>query len=318
MTERSVELRPLVDDDLEAIRELHQRSYDHDGVPMVVELDELREEFDSLDAAHDLRLAFVDGALAGYAFTYHLPSDVKEERCYIMGEVDPALRRHGVGTALLRWGVGRATEQLRSSDNDLPKYIRVDAYDYIDDAHALYAREGFEPVRYNEELLRSLDDLPPTPELDDVTIVPWPDDRDEEIRLEKNEAFADHWGSTPTSQANWAKLVRGFGSRVDLSFVALDPTGAVIGHCLNMRYPEDDERIGRKDAWIDSLGTLRAWRGRGIASAMIAHSLTAFAGEGLTHASIGVDSANPTGAAELYRALGFEREQRTITHQIEI
>ena len=49
---------------------------------------------------------------------------------------------------------------------------------------------------------------------------------------------------------------------------------------------------------------------------MIAHSLHAFAAADLTHASIGVDSENPTGAARLYRSLGFERAQRSITHQL--
>jgi len=37
-----------------------------------------------------------------------------------------------------------------------------------------------------------------------------------------------------------------------------------------------------------------------------------------THASIGVDSENPSGAARLYRNLGFLPCQRVITHQIEL
>lgn len=38
----------------------------------------------------------------------------------------------------------------------------------------------------------------------------------------------------------------------------------------------------------------------------------------ITHASITVDSDNPTGAARLYRALGFVSEQRSIISQIEV
>jgi hypothetical protein len=38
----------------------------------------------------------------------------------------------------------------------------------------------------------------------------------------------------------------------------------------------------------------------------------------LTHASLGVDSDSPTGAAKLYRGLGFELSQRLITRQITI
>ena len=88
--------------------------------------------------------------------------------------------------------------------------------------------------------------------------------------------------------------------------------------CLNHAYPEDDELTGRREAWIESLGTVRDWRRRGVASALIAASLATFAADGFTHALLGVDSDNPTGAAHLYRALGFERQRRSITHQIEI
>ncbi len=286
----------------------------------MLSLDEVEEELDDEHVVleSDTRVAEIDGEIAGTCWAYHLPSETKEERCYVIGEVDPAYRGRGAGRELLAWGVGRATELLTSSANDLPKFIRVDAFDFIEDAHRLYARMGFEPVRYMEELLRPLDDLPPLRDVDGIRIVPWPDGRDEEIRLEKNAAFADHWGSTPTSPEHWKTVVHGYGSRLDLSYVALDGDDNVVGHCLNKRFPEDDELIGRSDAWIDSVGTLADWRGRGIATAMMIRSLHAFAADELTHASIGVDSANPTGAAELYRNLGFEPNQRTITHQIQI
>lgn len=317
---RGLELRALGAGDLAAICDLHRRSESFDAVPRVLALEELEEELDDdhVVLASDTRLAELDGSLAGYVYTYYLPSEEREERCYIFGQVDPEYRRRGVGSALMRWAIERAAEQLRSSGRSLARYIRADSFDYIDSAHALFASLGMQPVRYTDELLRPLTDLGAIPTVDGVTIVAWPDDRDEEIRLEKNAAFADHWGSTPTSVEHWHQLVRGFGARPDLSFVGLDDEGQVIAHCLNRRYEADDELLGRRDAWIDSLGTLAQWRGRGIASALIAHSLHAFAGAGLTHASIGVDSENPTGAARLYRSLGFERAQRSIVHQITV
>ena len=76
------------------------------------------------------------------------------------GQVDPDHRGVGVGRALLGWGIERATAQLRSSGNGLPKYIRVNRFDFIESAHRLYRRMGFTPVRYFDELLRPLDDLP--------------------------------------------------------------------------------------------------------------------------------------------------------------
>jgi ribosomal protein S18 acetylase RimI-like enzyme len=161
-------------------------------------------------------------------------------------------------------------------------------------------------------------DLPAVGVIDGVRVLPWDDERFEEIRQVRNIAFIDHWGSTPLTPEFWAQHTRGHGARQDLSFIVVDDDDRVVAYCFNSRYPDDDEVLGRKDAWIDNLGTLPGWRGRGIASLLIAHSLAAFAADGLTHASIGVDSDSPTGAARLYRSLGFEPEQRSITYELEV
>lgn len=313
-------MRPIRREDFSAVIEVHRASTSFDGVPQVMTLDELEDELDDEHVllSTDTSLVLVDDEPVAYAYTYHLPSEVREERCYIWGQVAPAHRRTGIGTALMEWGLGRAEAQLCSSDRSLPRYIRTDRYDHITGAHVLFERMGMRPVRYMEELLRPLTDLPPIPEVEGIRVLPWPDDRDEEIREEKDASFADHWGSTPTSPARWQQMVRGHGARPDLSFVAVDDDGRVVAHCLNKRFAEDDDLLGRSDGWIDTLGTLREWRGHGIASALVAHSLHAFAAAGLTHASIGVDSENPSGAARLYRALGFEPRQRSITHELEV
>lgn len=314
----TVDFRPLLPADFPAIAALILRSYAHDGVQQSTEVEELAEELDddAVVLATDTRVAEINGELAAYAYTFHLPSEVREERCYIFGEVDPAFRRRGIGTALMQWALPRAEEQLRSTGRQLPRFIRTDRYDYIGGAHVLFAQMGMQPVRYMEELLRPLDDLPPLTVPSGVHIMPWPVDRDEEIRIAKNIAFADHWGSTPTAPLHWDHSVRGYGARPDLSFVALDAHDRVVAHCLNKRYPSDDDTTGRSDGWIDNLGTLPEWRGRGIAAALVTHSLHAFATAGFTHASIGVDSENPSGAAALYRRLGFGLHQRSITHEI--
>ncbi len=313
-----IETRPLTIDDLEIVLDLQRRSNAFDGVQEVLELEELAEELDDehVVLATDTRLALEDGVPVGYAYTYWLPSEVREERCYVFGAVAPQHRGRGAGRALMAFGIERAEEQLRSSGRDLPCFIRTDALDGAEAALRLYARMGMVPVRYNDELLRPLTDLPQLPTPHGFRVVPWPAERSEEIRTVKNAAFADHWGSTPTSEHHWEQMTTGYGARLDLSFVALDDDGAVVGHCLCKRFEADDELIGRSDGWVDSLGTLREWRGRGVASGLIAHALHAFAAAGLTHASIGVDSENPTGAARLYRGLGFEPRTRRITYEI--
>lgn len=316
-----MELRPAVRADFDALVALRQRANDHDAVPQTVTLDDLVEELDDTQTvlATDTRVAVLADAIVGYAYTYHLPSEAALERCYVFGTVDPVARGRGVGRALLAWGVERGREQLRSTGRDLPRFLRVDAYEQLASYHRLHARFGFRPVRVFEELLRPLTDLPAPRTVLGVRIEPWPTDRDEEIRLVKNAAFADHWGSTPLSPTAWHQLVHGYGGWPERSFVAVDEAdGSVVAFCLNHRYEADDDALGRRDGWIDNLGTLPVWRGRGLASALVVASLHAFAHAGLTHASIGVDADSLTGAARLYRALGFELRQRSITSEIAV
>ena len=294
------------------------RSHLADGVPEVTTVEELAEELDDehVVLATDTRVAVAQGVVVGASYTYHLPSEVREERCYVFGWVDPVHRGLGVGSMLLEWGLARAAEQLRSTRRDLPLRLRVNAPATADDAHRLFEDHGLRPVRWFETLLR-----PTTPPLlhrvpDGVHLAPWPDDRDDEIRDMKNRAFADHWGSTPTDPSHWHQMVRGHGSRPDLSFIALDDEQRVVALCVNKRFPDDDAVTGRTEGCITTLGTLSGWRGRGVASALLARSLQAFHDAGLSHALIEVDGESPTGAGRLYRSLGFEPLRGTVTHEV--
>lgn len=311
--------RPLTVDDLPTVCDLSQRCQRHDGVEQVIQLDEIEDELDDehVVLTTDTLAVFAGDDLAAFAYTYHLPSEVKEERCYVFGQVAPEARRRGIGRHLMTWGVARATDQLATSTRTLPRYVRVDHDSAEVGSAALFAAVGMQVVRYTDELRRPIGEpIDTLPELDGVRVVTWPDDRDEEIRAAKNSAFADHWGSTPTAEHHWQQMVSGANSRRDLSSVALDGAGRVIGHCLVKRFAADDAVTGRREGWIDNLGVVRDWRGRGVATALIAHSIGVMEAEGLTHAVLMVDAENPTGAVSLYTGLGFEPVRRRITHQL--
>lgn len=321
MARDGIELRPVRAEEIGAICALVYRVDRHDGVPRVLSEAELREDLDQpfVDLGDDTRVALRDGELAGWALVWNPPGAARLESAYLFGEVDPDHRSQGVGRELLAWSFERATERLRSRPHGLPEYVRVGAFDWLEVNHRLYARFGFTPVRWFDELIRPLTSLPAAPVPAGVVVGPWPDDREEEILATRNAAFADHWGSQPSDPDSWRSSVNGHGGRPDLSVIAIDrATEAVVGICLNHAYPEDDEVTGRRQGWIHNLATVREWRGRGLASAMIAASLEKFAAAGFTHALLDVDADNPTGAARLYRALGFEPLHRSITHEIKV
>lgn len=308
---------PLEPGHLPELARLVERAGDADRLPYVESPEELEEMFDEphFVPADDARVVVVRGRVVGWGRIWHRPSGEREERAYLFGTIDPDHRRRGFGTDLFRWQVERATALVRAHPGDLPRRLRTDAYDWLEADHRLHERFGFEPVRWMEELRRPLTGLPAPPAVEGITVIPWDPARSEEARLVKNAAFRDHWGSTPTDPDSWDDWLSGHGMRLDLSVMAIDRDGRLVGSSLNEHLPHDELRTGRRDGWIGNLGVLREWRGRGVGAALVVASLEAFAAGGMTHAMLGVDADNPTGAAGLYTRLGFETVSRSITRQ---
>ena len=103
-------------------------------------------------------------------------------------------------------------------------------------------------------------------------------------------SFSDRPGFAEPSEAEWLGELEGDDQwRRDVSAVALDGAGRPVGF-VNV--------LGR---WIDQVGVVPAWRGRGLGAHLVTRALGALDGE----AWLTVNLDNPAG--ELYASLGFER-----------
>lgn len=305
-------------DEVPAIHALTTGIQRADSLPMVTLVDEVSDLFSSpdIDPTRDVRVCEVGGSLVAWGVVDHSPSGERLERAVLLGGVSVEHRSCGIGSALLAWQLERANEQLEETSSALPASAMTYVYDFEADRLSLLEANGFERARFDHELLRPLTDLPARPDLTGVTIRPWREDDNEPARLVFNESFADHWGSTSRSPEYWQHMLHSGGNRLDLSFVAVDDaTDEVVAMGLNGHYPDDQEVTGRLDGWIQSLGTLRSHRKRGIASALVVHSLHAFVDAGFDHAMLGVDTENPSGAYGIYAQLGFDRSHTVITMQ---
>ena len=304
-------------EDLESIAGLLTAVFGYDGIPIVQTAVELKEDFvaPSCIIENDVKVVEQEGKLIGVTYTYFLPSESKEERCYIFGGVLPEFRQQGVGTELMMWAVQHGESLLQSTGRTLPKYLRVSVSQQNESAARLFGYFEMKAVRFEEDLIRDLTNIPEENKNPKYLIIPWDSARNEEARIVKNLAFQDHWGSTPTSSEHWLQMVNGSTARLDHSFFAVNQQQEIVGLLLTHRYESDDDLLGKRIGWVDKLATLTEHRKQSIAKNLITHALHSYTEDGLTHAALSVDTQNPTGAYGLYASLGFELYRGTVTYE---
>lgn len=283
------------------------------------ELDDLADEWESVwsHPATDATFGWDGAELVVFAWLKAMPGQREAHRVWCWGGVRPSHRRQGIGTHLFEWILARSSEVAAGFDPSLGTKVQIDAADHQHDLFAVAARAGFEPVRRFLEVARpAADPVPDLPAPPGLELVPWSEALDEEARLAQVDAFADHWGSEPRSPEEWAQWYTGHRNfRPDLSMLAVDPvSGEVASLVLTAAYPQDWASLP-VEAWITTVGTRRAWRGKGVARWVLADVLRRIASSdtGFERTILGVDAENPTGALRLYRDLGFANDIRAVT-----
>ena len=229
------------------------------------------------------------------------------------GGVSPAYRGHGLGGRLLDWAEQAAVPLHQERYPGRPLSLTGSCLSHNDGAVALYAAHGYRPARWFHEMARDLSAaLPGVPAPAGVEITGFTPERSQDARLIRNEAFRDHWGSTVTTAEGWAHYLAASAFRPALSFLAYsggEPLGLVIAH----EYDAYTEATGTRDVYIALVGTRRAGRNRGIASALLARVLTGARATGFASATLGVDADSATGALGLYERAGFTVVHTSIT-----
>jgi mycothiol synthase len=313
--------RPLTPDDGAGLTTLVTAIEEADSEPFRTSYDEVMEKFEGAwkDHARDT-LAGVDdsGVLRAWAQVNQPPGDVSVVRTYLDGGVHPEWRARGIGRELLAWQVDRARQVLAATGKDVPGRIAAFASEQATATIALLQAAGLAPIRVYSELRRPLgEDLPERVPPSGVRIAPWSDERDEDVRLAHNEAFASHWGSEPQTGESWRSGRSQFAP--DWSLVALDEeSDEVAGYLLSGRYEQDWEIAGHSSGYVELLGVRPGWRRRGVAPALLAAVMARLRADGIEYAEIGVDTENLSGALGLYTSLGFAPFHRATMYTIEL
>lgn len=117
------------------------------------------------------------------------------------------------------------------------------------------------------------------------------------------EAFADHWNFHPRDfDTWWGQMQSSAGFDLSLWWIAEvdgQPAGLLIA---------TTQMVEEGGLYVDTLGTVRAARRRGVAVTMLAESFAEAARRGLGQVCLNVDSESPTGATRLYESAGMRVE----------
>ena len=177
---------------------------------------------------------------------------------------------------------------------------------------------GYVPVRHDFVMVR--------PTLDDLPDAPLPEGL--EIRQVRPEHLPAIWAAHIEAHARRVGLHRA-GRGATTSSSCTDPVtsdatlwrvawdgdevagpGPQLHQCRGERAPRR-----RLRGYTEFISVRRPWRRRGLARALIAASFPLLRARGMTEATLGVDTENPSGALRVYERCGFAAVSRDTTYR---
>lgn len=282
----------------------------HDDEPWLPTAENLAHDWaptSGFMAARDTQLAFDGDRLVGATIV-----GWRERTGTIVHNMEvwvrPGDRRRGIGTALLRWAEDHAVASVGAGYGGSPDLPHVHNGGIDRDhaaANAFASARGYRPIRFGFLMQRDLSEpIPDVPLPPGIEVRPVVEADHRRIWDADVEAFRDHWESARREESDY----RRFFDEPDLDTSLWQVAWAgdeVAGSVLNYIYADENRALGMDVGWLQHVSTRRAYRGRGVAGALIARSLAVLRERGMAVARLGVDGANPTGAVELYKRYGF-------------
>ena len=327
MSESSIDIaiRPALPQDQEAIAAVvNSHSLDVLGTnrALIDQHDQLRfARYVPADAERVVAVAG-DGQVIGFQYLVSQPPYLVHE---LGGAVHPAYRGQGVGTQLLDWAERRARELLPQAP--AATNVVAQSHMFANDQHAqaLLANTGYRRVREWIHLAIEMAEPPPAPAWpDDITVRLMDQNRDWPIVGDAlEEAFADHWGQLPPAELSQSEddgeaesddsddqddeddEDDPYSNSRDFCFVALcggEVAGSCLGNAKTIEWP-DSGKVG-------SLSIRRPYRRRGLARAMMYHTLGEFYRHGIRRVITDTDNDSFTGADRLYQQIGMHIYRR--------
>jgi mycothiol synthase len=291
-----------------------------DGIERVTTPEDIARYYSHMthcDPYRDMVFVEVDGEVVGYDRRW---SAQEENGPWIYGLLEGALkpewRGRGLGQAILDYMEGRLREAAAGRAAEGERFFQAEAGDSEKAREALLLGAGYEAVRHGILMVRPLSG----PGAEPITVSPMPDgldvrpvepERYRDVWEADVEAFRDHWGYVPPTEANYQGFLVSPLFNPKLWQVAFDiQSGQVAGMVLNFVNEPENTEFNRRRGYTEGISVRRPWRKRGLARALLTSSLQMFKDMGMTEAALGVDTQNLSGALRLYESVGFRMRQR--------
>lgn len=265
----------------------------------------------------DLVLVEVEGQVIGFGYARWWQEDASNQRVYrSYGYVHPRWRKQGIGRELLAWTESRLREIAAQQPHNDSQEFRLSCSDLALDSVRLYLRTGYRPLRYFYEMVRpNFENIPEAPLPAGIEVRPVLPEHYRKIWEADQEAFQDHWGNIPPTEAMYQEWLGSNAFQPQLWKVAWDGD-QIAGQVLNFIDHKENEDLGRLRGYTEDISVRLPWRRRGLASALIALSLHMHREMHMQEAALGVDTENSNGALNLYTRMGFQVEKRlTVYHK---
>jgi ribosomal protein S18 acetylase RimI-like enzyme len=209
----------------------------------------------------------------------------------IRGFVDE--RGRGIGTETVERGEAFARSEGM-------KKILAGAAEPDTAARELLEAHGYREVRRFYEMAIELTEEPWAPELPAGLVVDELREGEYEAFYDAlNEAFAEHWEWHPQPFGEWLERRQGQDR---------DENGPIW---FVVRDGDELAAVTRNDlsiaggGYVGAIGVRPAWRGKGLAKALLQRTFAEFWRRGTTRVTLDVDSQNSTGAVALYERVGM-------------
>lgn len=278
--------------------------------------DKLQQDFadPTFDVAEDLRLwRNAEGQLMAMAELWRQPP-TDSFISYLGLTIHPAVRNGDLADVVLAWAEQRVLSL--SAAWALPVVLHAACRDTAEGQRSLIQRLGFQPERYFWRLQRSLTEPLPKVALPDGWCLRSVTADDAEPWVEMyNQTFVDHWNHTPVTVEEFHHWLTHSDYDANLDLVIESPEGQMAAFAGSVISADRNARLGIQEGHVCLLGTRRGYRRLGLARALLAESLRRLQWLGMTTATIGVDSQNPSGAVKLYQSVGFEHQRSSTAYR---